>query len=107
MGLERFRWGPSLDLLRDSRNGALWLEHWFADYVNKWLKNKTEAIGWPKNCVTAEAKTEYIDAYYDREGVQLEPEKVAKKNHETPHFSRDQRPKGRCTNHNGACQHQL
>ena len=50
----------------------------FADYVNKWLKNKTEASGWPKNCVTEEAKTEYMDAHYDREGVQLEPQKVAK-----------------------------
>ena len=27
VALERFWWGPSLDLLRDSRNGALWLEH--------------------------------------------------------------------------------
>ena len=27
MVLERFWWGPSLDLLRDSPNGALWLEH--------------------------------------------------------------------------------
>ena len=27
MALERFWWGPSLDLLWDSRNGALWLEH--------------------------------------------------------------------------------
>ena len=27
MALERFWWGPSLDLLRNSRNGALWLEH--------------------------------------------------------------------------------
>ena len=27
MALERFWWGPSLDLLRDSCNGALWLEH--------------------------------------------------------------------------------
>ena len=27
MALERFWWGPSLYLLRDSRNGALWLEH--------------------------------------------------------------------------------
>ena len=29
VALERFRWGPSLDLLWDSRNGALWLEHCF------------------------------------------------------------------------------
>ena len=28
MALEHFSWRPSLDLLRDSRNGALWLEHW-------------------------------------------------------------------------------
>ena len=27
MALEHFWWGPSLDLLRDSCNGALWLEH--------------------------------------------------------------------------------
>ena len=44
----------------------------FADYVNKWLKSKTEASGWPKNCNTETAKSEYIKAYYDREGVQLE-----------------------------------
>ena len=50
----------------------------FADYVNKWLKNKTEVSGWPKNCVTEEEKTAYIDAYYAREGVQLEPENLAK-----------------------------
>ena len=29
----------------------------FADYVNKWLKNKTEASGWPKNCNTVKATT--------------------------------------------------
>ena len=27
MDLERLCWGPSLDLLWDSCNGALWLEH--------------------------------------------------------------------------------
>ena len=27
MALECFWWGPFLDLLQDSRNGALWLEH--------------------------------------------------------------------------------
>ena len=43
----------------------------FAKYVNKWLKNKTEASGWPKNCNTETAKSEYIQEYYEREGVQL------------------------------------
>ena len=28
MALERFWWGPSLDILQDSRNGALLLEHY-------------------------------------------------------------------------------
>ena len=28
MALERFWWWLSLDLLRDSCNSALWLEHW-------------------------------------------------------------------------------
>ena len=32
MALERFWWGPSLDLLRDSRNGVLWLEHSIHDW---------------------------------------------------------------------------
>lgn len=50
-------------------------EDLFAAYVNKWLKNKTEASGWPKNCTTEAAKSKYIN---DREGVQLEPTKVAK-----------------------------
>ena len=27
MALDHFWWGPSLDLLPDSCNGALWLEH--------------------------------------------------------------------------------
>ena len=50
----------------------------FADYVNKWLKNKTEATGWPKNCVTDEQKDAYITDYYAREGVQLEPNEIGK-----------------------------
>ena len=50
----------------------------FADYVKKWLKNKTEATGWPKNCVTDELKDAYITDYYAREGVQLEPNKIGK-----------------------------
>ena len=50
----------------------------FKEYVNKWLKHKTEASGWPKNCTTEEKKTEYIQEYADREGVQLEPDRVVK-----------------------------
>ena len=59
----------------------------FADYVNKWLKNKTEATDWPKNCVTDEQKDAYITDYYNREGAQLEPNKIGK------NFGRKQVPK--------------
>ena len=51
----------------------------FADYVNKWLKNKTEATGWPKECDTQEKKSAYIADYYAREVVQLEPNIIGKK----------------------------
>lgn len=50
----------------------------FKEYVNKWLKTKQEASGWPKNCTTEEQKEEYIQQYADREGVQLEPDRVVK-----------------------------
>ena len=33
MALELFCWGPSLNLLRNSPNGALWLERWFTRIV--------------------------------------------------------------------------
>lgn len=50
----------------------------FAEYVNKWLKNETEATGWPKDYVTAEQTAEYIRLYEKREGVQLDPNKIEK-----------------------------
>ena len=50
----------------------------FAEYLTKWLKNKTETTGWPKDCVTAEQKAAYVTEYYNREGVQLDPIKIEK-----------------------------
>ena len=50
----------------------------FAEYVNKWLKYKTEATGWPKDYVTAEQTAEYVRLYEKREGVQLDPTKFEK-----------------------------
>ena len=75
---EHFKLGGNK--LRHVRNGGeeQCKEGLFADYVGEWLKDKTEASGWSKNCTTESAKSEYINAYYDREGVHLEPEKVAK-----------------------------
>ena len=39
MALERFCWGPSLDLLRDLRNGLLWLEHCIGSGGAHWFKS--------------------------------------------------------------------
>ena len=44
----------------------------FADYVNTWLKIKQESAGWPDECTTREEEDAYIDAYKDKEGIQLE-----------------------------------
>ena len=50
----------------------------FADYVNKWLKIKTEASGWPADCVTEEQKRQYIEEYYVREGIALDYDAIKK-----------------------------
>ena len=48
----------------------------FAEYVDAWLKIKTEASGWPMSCVTEEEKWSYIRRFEEREGVRLEYGKV-------------------------------
>ena len=50
----------------------------FRPYVNKFLKAKQEASGWPSDVVTDEEKTEYLDEYETREGIQLDPERIEK-----------------------------
>ena len=44
----------------------------FEDYVNAWLKIKTEASGWPANCTTEEEKRNYIQRFQAREGIPLD-----------------------------------
>ena len=46
------------------------------EYMNHFLKGKQEAAGWPKNCTTPEQRAEYVDAFLEREGVQLDPAKI-------------------------------
>ena len=50
----------------------------FADYVNAWLKHKTEASGWPAGVATDEQKATYVKQYREREGIELDPEKIEK-----------------------------
>ena len=60
-----------------------WSEHQrktglFAPYVNKWLKYKTEASGWPAWCDTDEKKAEYVRQYNEHEGIQLDYDSIKK-----------------------------
>ena len=57
---------------KDSASGL------FAKYVNTWLKIKTEASGWPANCMTEEEKEDYIRRFEEREGIPLEYAKIKK-----------------------------
>ena len=50
----------------------------FRDYVNTWLKNKTEASGYPHWADTDEKKTRYVTEYAHKEGIHLEPDKIEK-----------------------------
>ena len=50
----------------------------FEDYVNAWLKIKTEASGWPKDCTTEEKKRDYIERFEAREGIRLDNGEIKK-----------------------------
>ena len=49
----------------------------FNGYIDHFLKMKAEASGYPPGVVTEEEKDRYVKRYADREGVQLEKEKIA------------------------------
>jgi len=57
----------------DTKTGGL-----FTDYVNTFLKIKQEASGWPDWVKTECDKTQYIDLYEQKEGVQLDYHKIQK-----------------------------
>ena len=50
----------------------------FRDYVNTWLKNKTEASGYPHWADTDDKKNQYVSNYAEREGIHLEPSNIEK-----------------------------
>jgi hypothetical protein len=55
----------------DSKTGGL-----FTEYVNTFLKVKQEASGWPDWCTTEKDKQQYIQQYFEREGIMLECGKI-------------------------------
>ena len=50
----------------------------FLEYVNRWLKAKTEASGYPQWADSDEKKERYVRAYHEREGIRLEAAKIVK-----------------------------
>ena len=48
----------------------------FAEYVDTWLKIKTEASGWPKDCKTEWEKQDFIERFEEKEGIRLKYENV-------------------------------
>ncbi|XP_028412509.1 uncharacterized protein LOC114535345 [Dendronephthya gigantea] len=48
----------------------------FKDYINTFLKIKQEASGYPKNCTIEEQRRLYVEEYYEREGIRLDPCKI-------------------------------
>lgn len=52
----------------------------FANYVNTWLKIKEEASGWPYHVgEDPEKQRQYVEDYYAREHIRLQPSTIRKK----------------------------
>jgi hypothetical protein len=50
----------------------------FKSYVSRFLKLKQQASGWPAWCKTEVDKKKYVDDYYERQGIKLNPDKIVK-----------------------------
>ncbi|GBN97163.1 hypothetical protein AVEN_10441-1 [Araneus ventricosus] len=48
----------------------------FKSYIDLFLKIKQESSGYPSNCSTDAEKTAYVQQYYEKEGVQLNPAEI-------------------------------
>jgi hypothetical protein len=48
----------------------------FADYINKFLKEKMEASDWPTWCKSEEDKEKYVKQVFEAEGIKLDPARV-------------------------------
>lgn len=50
----------------------------FVHMMNQFIKIKTEASGWPSECVTEEQKYNYIEKFFHQEGIKLEFADISK-----------------------------
>ncbi|XP_067226351.1 uncharacterized protein [Chanodichthys erythropterus] len=48
----------------------------FSEYVKTFLRLKQQASGYPSNVVTDSDKETYIQSYFEKEGIQLDPEHI-------------------------------
>lgn len=70
---EVYHWQESSEYNPETKSGGL-----FAAYVNTFLKFKQESSDWPEWCVTDESKEKYINDYFQKEGIQLDPAYIKK-----------------------------
>ena len=50
----------------------------FSGYIDRFLKIKQEACGYPEGVTTPEQQQQYINDYYEHEGIQLDADKIKK-----------------------------
>ena len=50
----------------------------FASYVDTWLQFKTDATGWPDDCITPAQREAYVADYKEKEGIRLDPTNIEK-----------------------------
>ena len=48
----------------------------FSDYVKKFLQFKQESSGYPAHVTSEVEKQAYVDNYFEKEGIRLNPEKI-------------------------------
>jgi hypothetical protein len=68
---EVLHWNEKIQYCPKSKSGGL-----FTNYVNTFLKLKTEASGYPPWVKTEEDKTVFIDQFYEKEGIRLDRGKI-------------------------------
>jgi hypothetical protein len=50
----------------------------FTEYINTFLKTKQESSDWPAWAVSDEQREQYVQQYRDKEGIELEKDKITK-----------------------------
>ena len=66
-----WHWNKTSVYNKENKSGGL-----FTSYINKALKDKQEASGFSKSCITDKQKSDYIENYRLMEGIQLDINKI-------------------------------